>query len=506
MAGGGGACGHLKLMHTTTTEPLLSRIHDGLTRSKVFTLSLALHTAIVVILGGIVIVKKAMPVEDMTSSSGYTLPDETPPPTKTESTIELPPEKTLSAPPAATVPKFDSPQPSVIVVNRAAPTAMPKVSVTLPGTAMPTAMPAVPKSLGASNAGDMGLRFQHDAKGRIMTSGTSGTKPTDQTEQAVLRALAWLRKTQNADGSWAERNRGAMTGLALLCFLGHGEYGQSPEFGLTVNRAIDWVLENGTASGSRLSMTKDDWGTGNSGVYEHGIATYALGEYYTMTTLAGKPDERVVELFRAAVGHIVEGQGIDGGWMYSFNKTQSDTSVSGWQVQALKAAHLSELKIPGVEKALDRAMINFNRVQTDKGGYGYRKAEDRWSLTGVGVLCEMFWRGARDTGCKRGVDFIMRGLDEFPVRYQHEKADLYAWYYHTQALLMFGGSSWRKWNDLFSNEIVKAQSPDGSWPIMRNPAHGNLQTESSATGATYRTALSVLMLESYYRYLPANRN
>ena len=31
------------------------------------------------------------------------------------------------------------------------------------------------------------------------------------------------------------------------------------------------------------------------------------------------------------------------------------------------------------------------------------------------------------------------------------------------------------------------------------------QAESSATGATYRTALSVLMLESYYRYLPANR-
>ena len=70
MAGGGGACGHSKPMHTTTTEPLLSRIHDRLARSKVFTLSLALHTAIVVILGGIVLVKQTMPEEDMTSSPG----------------------------------------------------------------------------------------------------------------------------------------------------------------------------------------------------------------------------------------------------------------------------------------------------------------------------------------------------------------------------------------------------------------------------------------------------
>jgi hypothetical protein len=326
------------------------------------------------------------------------------------------------------------------------------------------------------------------------------------TEEAVMRGLAWLQKVQNGDGSWGERNRGAMTGLALLCFLGHGEYGQSPQFGFTVNNAVEWIIKNGTASQSRLSMSREGWGSGNAGVYEHGIATYALGEYYTMTMLAGSPDERVVELLRGAVRHIIEGQGPDGGWMYDFNKTQSDTSVSGWQVQALKAAHLSGLKIPGVDTTLDRAMLNFQRVQTERGGYGYRKAEDRWSLTGVGVLCELFWSGSRDTGSRRGVDFIMDGLDAHPLSYGHERADLYAWYYHTQALLMFGSSAWKKWETLMSRELVKSQAPEGSWPPMANPAHGNFQKESSVTGAVYRTTLCVLMLESYYRYLPANRN
>jgi hypothetical protein len=28
-------------------------------------------------------------------------------------------------------------------------------------------------------------------------------------------------------------------------------------------------------------MTDDGWGPGNGGVYEHGILTYAMGEYFT---------------------------------------------------------------------------------------------------------------------------------------------------------------------------------------------------------------------------------
>ena len=48
---------------------------------------------------------------------------------------------------------------------------------------------------------------------------------------------------------------------------------------------------------------------GERGVYDHGIATYALGEYYTMTK-----DERVADLLKQAIGYIVDGQGPDGGW------------------------------------------------------------------------------------------------------------------------------------------------------------------------------------------------
>ena len=49
------------------------------------------------------------------------------------------------------------------------------------------------------------------------------------------------------------------------------------------------------------------------------------------------------------------------------------------------------------------------------------------------------------------------------MKYQGGKspADLYAWYYDTQACLMFGGTAWGKWNRLFQDEIANHQSPDG---------------------------------------------
>jgi hypothetical protein len=36
-----------------------------------------------------------------------------------------------------------------------------------------------------------------------------------------------------------------MTGLALLCFLGHGEITSSPEFGATVQKAVDHIIAFG---------------------------------------------------------------------------------------------------------------------------------------------------------------------------------------------------------------------------------------------------------------------
>ena len=70
-----------------------------------------------------------------------------------------------------------------------------------------------------------------------------------------------------------------------------------------------------------------------------------------------------------------------------------------------------QLGIPGVDAALDRAMVNFNRVQGPKGGYGYRASGDRYSLSGVGIACELFWTGKRDGKLRDGIDYRTSGFD-----------------------------------------------------------------------------------------------
>jgi hypothetical protein len=318
----------------------------------------------------------------------------------------------------------------------------------------------------------------------------------------VVKGLRWLKEHQNEDGSWSAQYSPSMTGLALLCFLGHGELPQSPEFGPTVKKGVDWIITKGAQFGGRLSMTPS---MTQSGVYEHAIATYALGEYYTMTQ-----DDRAKDVLTQAVAYIVDGQAPDGGWQYSYAKgPDSDTSVTGWQIQALKAAHLSGLNLPGVDVALDKAMLDLKRVNGPNGGFGYRTAADSYSLTGAGVLCTYFWKGEKDKVVRDGIKFIIEETEKGnPVVYKSEKANLYAWYYHTQACLMFGGSAWTKWNKWFQDEISDNQIHDGpeagSWPAIVAKAAGP-QSDEKGAGPYYRTTLCVLMLEVYYRYMPTNR-
>src|SRR4030095_13922015 len=321
----------------------------------------------------------------------------------------------------------------------------------------------------------------------------------DQAERSVVRGLRWLKQHQNEDGSWSPEFRPSMTGFAMLCFLGHGELPDSPEFGQTVKKGIDWLYAKGTEFDGRRSMTEGGWGS-NAGVYEHAIATYALAEYYAMTR-----EERIAGLLKQAVTHIVQGQDMNGGWQYQYSKgPKSDTSVSGWQIQALKAAYLTGLGIPGVEEALDKSMLNLKRVQAENGSFGYRNPGDRdFSLDGVGVLCTYFWKQDKDRSVRDGIEHMLNMTDQKPVKYKGDSADLYAWYYDTQACLTFGGKSWDKWNRLFQDQILNNQSFDGSWPPVNSKAPcSELQRKPDGAGPYYRTCLCTLMLEVFYRYAP----
>ncbi len=479
----------------------VQRLQAKLAASRFFTFSLLLHVVIVMMAGTIVIQQIASEPPDFAAEGGDGL-------VMDESTQLPPPPSTPQIQQQTftptTAPQVNTPAIDMITSATANPTTF-QVQAALPQIKAPSSQDmnkemakAVQSAMG-TGMGKLPSTMAGRAGGQARTTAMAKMGGKEKSEKAVLAGLRWLKQKQNKDGSWSDQYIPSMTGLAILCFLGHGETPESPEFGPTVKKAIDWMLTGGIKFQGRLSMANT---FNQPGVYEHAIGAYALGEYYTMTK-----DDRVKDVLTQAITHIVQGQAPDGGWQYGYAKgPDSDTSVAGWQIQALKAAHLTGLNIPGVDEALDKSMLNLKRVQGPNGGFGYRTAADSYSLAGVGVLCTYFWKGDKDKLVRDGIKFILdKSEKDYPVVYKDAKANLYAWYYHTQACLMYGGNAWTKWNKWFQDQIVDNQTSDGSWPPTGNPKPHGPETDPAKAGPFYRTTLCILMLEVFYRYMPTNK-
>ena len=116
------------------------------------------------------------------------------------------------------------------------------------------------------------------------------------------------------------------------------------------------------------------------------------------------------------------------------------------------------------------------------------------TLVGAGVLgLQMLGGQGYEDEIKKGLDAIVDGIKGKSWK----NANLYEWYYNTQATFEGGGTAWKKWNDMFQDEVIKNQESNGSWINAGAKAH------TPNEGDIYATCLCTLMLEVYYRYLPA---
>lgn len=318
-------------------------------------------------------------------------------------------------------------------------------------------------------------------------------------EAAVSKGLQFIAGDQNSDGSFGQQYKVGMTGLALLAFLGHCETPDSPQFGVNVSKALEYLIGVATKGNDCELRTPgfNHWG------YEHAIATYALCEAYTITRMEG-----LKAVVGPAVQRLIYGQSADGGWRYELNKESSDTSVAAWCIQALKAAHLTGLNLPDVDKALDRGTDYIQNMIRDDGAvyYAGKGFVNEGSLDGAGALCLQIWKKGDMRHTRKTLERIVKRADQFD--WNGPNANLYSWYYETQACFQRGGSQWTRWNNAFQMNLIGSQSPDGSWPPTGKQGGGGGLDYHGGGGSkdarVYRTALAVLMLEVYYRYLPAS--
>jgi hypothetical protein len=307
---------------------------------------------------------------------------------------------------------------------------------------------------------------------------------SDRTETAVLKSLQWLKNNQSPDGSWRGQDITAMTGLALLAYLAHGEVPGSKEFGEPVTKGI-----------KNLLTRQDARGFFSKNVYAHAIATYAMAEAFTLT--------RILELktpLEKGVRIILDGQQPNGGFDYNYRKEQRfDTSVTGWQIQALKAALIAGIKLPGLEEALQRSarFLQNEAFAGDGSGFVYEGKNGstaakggRPSMTGVGTLCLQMLGKPASPQVRIGLKALHKAELDWP---DSGKAGVYSGYYVTQAKFQGGDKAeWLRWNKQMQNKLLARQHPDGHWE----------QGDYDNGSHVYTTALCTLMLEVYYRYLP----
>ena len=336
-------------------------------------------------------------------------------------------------------------------------------------------------------------------------SGLLGDGGTSRTETAVLCALRWLKANQNANGSWAGSKMNvppAMTGLALLAYLGHGETPESKEFGTTIKKAMDWLVANQKADGSFEGRDDND--------YTQPICTYALCEAYGMTQHPTLKDAAL-----KAIAVVVNGQHASGGFNYNLESAseRNDSSYMAWCCQALKSAKMAHLDadVPELEKTMKRAIAGFKQNAAANGGFGYT-APGATGISGAGALSLQMLGEPQATEVKNTMKLLDAATFSFADwKKQPYSGDspLYYWYYVTQAKFQYAKEAFKQWNAMFAPELCHVQQIEkgaiadatgkkvdiGHW---ESPSAGE-----HSGGVVQDTCLCTLMLEVYYRFLPS---
>jgi hypothetical protein len=204
-----------------------------------------------------------------------------------------------------------------------------------------------------------------------------------------------------------------------------------------------------------------------------------------------------------ALVFLMNGQLNEGGFYYSYGKGgKYDTSVAGWNIQAMKAATMAGSSNTNLPAAVAKALMYLKTQSYAQNGSGFTYQGDSgkpsaaggtWTMTGVGTLCMQLLGHAKDAEAKQGIVVLEPLTCVWPAG-KDAKPSVYGWYYVTQAKFQQGESTWSIWNNQFNKQFTDSQIREedgcGYWP---QGDHG---------GAVYTTCLATLSLEVYYRYLP----
>ncbi len=344
-----------------------------------------------------------------------------------------------------------------------------------------------------------GSFYGRDTENRILLLRQGGG--TMQSEEAVEAGLEWLAKHQNPTGSWTtdrfavqgcnctekadkgQKHDIAGTAFGMMPFIGAGETHHKGKHAGVIARGLSYLLSHQKRTGNF-----------HDNGYENALATTVVVELYGITK-----DKSLLPSAVAATNYIILAQDSTGGWGYT-PKSKPDTSVSGWQFTALKAAAFAGLKVP--PETFNRLSRFLDTVADANGnGYGYNTPGAGAATSAVGILCREFlsW-GPGHPALDKGADSLLQ-TGNFPSK---KNFNMYAAFYITQAAHHLGGRHWEKWNGAVRDLLIELQDKGN------DPKHAHQKGSWSPNKAIYAkeggrlmfTSLALITLEAYYYHIP----
>jgi prenyltransferase beta subunit len=314
--------------------------------------------------------------------------------------------------------------------------------------------------------------------------GQDGISPAH--EAAVNRGLDFLASQQNRDGSFGATQKPALTGLALLSFLSAGQTPDVGKHGTVVRSAIQFLLNVAQADGS--------FGRDDRPMYGQAIATLALAQAWGVES-SEEDRRRTASVLSNSIRLILRAQDVkkssdfSGGWRYAPDAADSDLSLTGWNVLALRAAQDVGIDVPHAnsQKAVQFVLRCYDAKEK---GFAYQPHKPaNVNCTAIGLTCLHSFE-SRNANRHAEVRDAVHYLATHPVA---DKAEYfyYGLYVTTHAAYEVGDPAWPAVSKENFPRLLKLQQPDGGWPAA-----------AEGPGRVYTTSLALMTLTIPYHLLP----
>jgi len=326
---------------------------------------------------------------------------------------------------------------------------------------------------------------------------------TPDVREITRKALRYVCKSQQADGSWGDREYPKSTRTTALCCMAlmargtlprvgsYGKGGERLDTGKTLDKGIAFLLSCEKDNG--LLVSKDTYRYGP--MYDHVWATLVLLQAYGNCPWYTDMEPKISRAIQAILGS----QKADGGWRYSVSPMgRSCVPVTADVLTALRVGRFSGFGVP--EAALKKAeafvlRCGKTRRPEDVGTFTYREFGSPGipSVTASGLVA-LFSRGRYShpyvRPCTDRIEYAYRRahVSDFSTSLEFNNFH-HGCYYVSQVMYVAGDKYWIPWYKKFVTTLKETQDTDGSFVDRRR-------------NKVSPTAISALILQVPLGYMP----